>query len=62
MTTNATTCALYSRVSTGAQHCENQHAELERYAAALSDPRGVKLGLYFPLLAGWRDWEKKHSP
>ena len=38
---------------------ERYRAQLERYAAALSDSRGVKLGLYFPLLAGWRDWEKK---
>ncbi|HYQ93773.1 MAG TPA: hypothetical protein VEP70_02945, partial [Burkholderiales bacterium] len=37
---------------------ERYRSQLERYAAALSDPRGVKLGLYFPLLAGWRDWEK----
>jgi len=41
---------------------ERYRAQLERYAAALSDSRGAKLGLYFPLLAGWRDWEKKHSP
>ncbi len=38
---------------------ERYRAQLERYAAALSDSRGVKLGLYFPLLAGWRDWEEK---
>ena len=31
-------------------------AQLERYAAALGEPR-TKLGLYFPLLAGWREWE-----
>jgi ATP-dependent exoDNAse (exonuclease V) beta subunit len=36
---------------------ERYRAQLERYAAALSDSRGVRLGLYFPLLAGWRDWE-----
>jgi ATP-dependent exoDNAse (exonuclease V) beta subunit len=33
-------------------------AQLERYAAALGEPR-AKLGLYFPLLAGWREWESK---
>jgi len=32
-------------------------AQLARYAAALGEPR-TKLGLYFPLLAGWREWEK----
>jgi hypothetical protein len=31
-------------------------AQLARYAAALDEPR-TKLGLYFPLLAGWREWE-----
>ena len=32
--------------------------QLERYAALLSamDERPVRLGLYFPLLGGWRDW------
>jgi len=39
---------------------ERYRAQLERYAVALSDARGVKLGLYFPLLAGWRNWEKKN--
>ena len=36
---------------------ERYRGQLERYAAALSDSRGVRLGLYFPLLAGWREWE-----
>jgi ATP-dependent helicase/nuclease subunit A len=31
-------------------------AQLERYAAALGEPQ-TRLGLYFPLLAGWREWE-----
>jgi ATP-dependent exoDNAse (exonuclease V) beta subunit len=33
--------------------------QLERYARLmmLDDPRPVKLGLYFPLLNGWREWE-----
>ena len=43
------------------QEKERYRAQLERYAAALSDSRGVNLGLYFPLLAGWRNWEKKNS-
>jgi DNA invertase Pin-like site-specific DNA recombinase len=34
MTAKPTVCALYSRVSTGLQHCENQRAELQRYAEA----------------------------
>jgi ATP-dependent helicase/nuclease subunit A len=35
-------------------------AQLARYAAALNEP-GIKLGLYFPLHAGWREWEAKES-
>ncbi len=31
-------------------------AQLARYAAALGEPRAM-LGMYFPLLAGWREWE-----
>ena len=31
-------------------------AQLARYAAALGEP-GIKLGLYFPLHSGWREWE-----
>jgi hypothetical protein len=33
-------------------------AQLERYAALLRgiDPRPIRLGLYFPLLNGWREW------
>jgi ATP-dependent helicase/nuclease subunit A len=30
-------------------------AQLERYAGALRQ-RGARLGLYFPLLRGWREW------
>jgi ATP-dependent exoDNAse (exonuclease V) beta subunit len=40
---------------------ERYREQLERYAAALSDSRGAKLGLYFPLLAGWREWEKENA-
>ncbi len=36
--------------------------QLEKYGALMqlhgSEP--VKLGLYFPLLQGWREWEYKH--
>ncbi|MGH7908492.1 MAG: PD-(D/E)XK nuclease family protein, partial [Thermodesulfobacteriota bacterium] len=33
-------------------------AQLEQYAALLRGPdaRPVRLGLYFPLLSGWREW------
>ena len=41
------------------QEKERYRAQLERYAAALSGTRGVNLGLYFPLLAGWREWERR---
>ena len=30
--------------------------QLARYAAATGDAAGTMLGLYFPLLAGWREW------
>ena len=37
---------------------ERYRAQLERYAAVMRmlDDRPVKLGLYFPLLQGWREW------
>ena len=35
---------------------ERYQAQLERYAAALAAGPS-SLGLYFPLLAGWREWE-----
>ena len=31
-------------------------AQLERYAAAMGGDASVRLGLYFPLLEGWREW------
>ena len=41
--------------------CEQQRyrVQLDRYAALMRriDERPVKLGLYFPLLKGWREWE-----
>ncbi len=38
---------------------ERYRGQLERYAAVLSklDSRPIRLGLYFPLLGGWREWE-----
>ena len=38
------------------QEQERYRAQLERYARALAHEGEVMLGLYFPLLAGWREW------
>ena len=37
---------------------ERYRDQLERYAALLAriEPRPIRLGLYFPLLGGWREW------
>jgi ATP-dependent exoDNAse (exonuclease V) beta subunit len=35
---------------------ERYQAQLERYARALAAGEETMLGLYFPLLAGWRQW------
>ena len=37
---------------------ERYRAQLERYARAMRgiEPRPIRLGLYFPLLKGWREW------
>ena len=35
---------------------ERYQTQLARYAAALGNPDAAMLGLYFPLLRGWRDW------
>ena len=35
---------------------ERYREQLERYAAALGAPGDTRLGLYFPLLGGWREW------
>jgi len=40
---------------------ERYRSQLERYAAALAAGRSA-LGLYFPLLVGWREWEYKNRP
>ena len=38
---------------------ERYRGQLERYADVLRklDARPIRLGLYFPLLSGWREWE-----
>ena len=40
---------------------ERYRSQLERYAALLSriDSRPIRLALYFPLLKGWREWERR---
>ena len=38
------------------QEQERYRAQLERYAQALAQGDASMLGLYFPLLAGWREW------
>jgi len=38
------------------QQQERYRTQLERYALALAHGEPVMLGLYFPLLAGWREW------
>ncbi len=39
-----------------AQEQERYRAQLERYAHALAQGEAAMLGLYFPHLAGWREW------
>jgi hypothetical protein len=38
---------------------DRYRGQLERYAMVLGklDSRPIRLGLYFPLLGGWREWE-----
>ncbi|MCW5606408.1 MAG: PD-(D/E)XK nuclease family protein, partial [Burkholderiales bacterium] len=38
---------------------ERYATQLARYAAAAGDPQDTMLGLYFPLLAGWREWKAR---
>ena len=38
------------------QEQERYRVQLERYAQALERDEPAMLGLYFPLLAGWREW------
>ncbi|TMG72476.1 MAG: DNA helicase UvrD, partial [Betaproteobacteria bacterium] len=37
---------------------QRYRAQLERYARALAASEEAMLGLYFPLLAGWRQWPR----
>jgi ATP-dependent exoDNAse (exonuclease V) beta subunit len=41
---------------------EKYKLQLEEYAALMEGfgDKNIKLGLYFPLLKGWREWEYKH--
>ena len=43
---------------------ERYRPQLERYAALMRalDDRPIRLGLYFPLLNGWREWSPAGSP
>ncbi len=38
---------------------QRYQGQLERYAALMGglEQRPIRLGLYFPLLTGWREWE-----
>ena len=36
-------------------------AQLERYAAVAVRAGGARLGLYFPLLKGWREWSTESA-
>ncbi|MDX5152165.1 MAG: hypothetical protein R3188_06780, partial [Acidiferrobacterales bacterium] len=38
---------------------ERYQAQLNRYARVMYqlEERAIKLGLYFPLLNGWREWD-----
>ncbi len=40
------------------REAERYRAQLERYAALLgrAEKRPIRMGLYFPLMAGWREW------
>jgi len=40
---------------------ERYRKQVEQYAALMKmfDKREIKLGLYFPLLKGWREWTMK---
>jgi ATP-dependent helicase/nuclease subunit A len=38
------------------QEKERYRVQLERYALVLAQGEAAMLGLYFPLLAGWREW------
>ena len=42
---------------------ERYREQLERYAALMQalDDRPIRVGLYFPLLNGWREWEPRNG-
>jgi hypothetical protein len=40
---------------------ERYAGQLARYATAIGDKDPVMLGLYFPLLTGWREWKDKKA-
>ena len=44
------------------QEKQRYQSKLEDYAALMEGlgEKNIKLGLYFPLLKGWREWEYKH--
>ena len=43
---------------------DRYRGQLERYAALLAriESRPIRLGLYFPLLGGWREWDAPPGP
>jgi len=47
------------RNASGTAFEKRYREQLEKYGALMKmqDDRPVKLGLYFPLLQGWREWE-----
>lgn len=38
---------------------ERYQPQLARYTQAIANPDGSMLGLYFPLLSGWREWKQQ---
>jgi ATP-dependent helicase/nuclease subunit A len=40
---------------------ERYAGQLARYANSIGDQDPVMLGLYFPLLTGWREWKDKKA-
>ena len=48
-----------------AQEVNRYRAQLEGYAgvmARMDDQHPIRLGLYFPLLRGWREWSPACAP
>ena len=46
------------------QQQERYREQLEKYGELMQEfgKEPMKLGLYFPLLKGWREWEYKQRP